>query len=371
MAIFLSVIILGLLLYSLIMALFMSGLIRLREDNSNDKIHFISVVIAARNEEHTLPRLLDALHRQDYPEGQWECIVVDDRSTDGTARVVEKYRQNWPDLQLVQVESLAPGISGKKNALDKGIAVSKGEVIALTDADCEPGPRWLITLNSCFTPSTGAVYGLTHTDHPGQTLFQRLQTFDFFSYFALGAAGTGVNWQLAAAGGNFAYRRQAYDEVGGYQSLAHIPAGDDDQFMQLLASKTNWKIAFCSDPSTWVYSDPAPDWDAFKAQRSRWATKVPHWSLPIRIMAWGYFCLNVFLLICIPASLISLSYLWLLPVLYKIGLDFLFYGLASLRLGKPHLMKIQPLWSLLSLVWIPYIALVGRRYKVEWKGRRY
>src|SRR5687768_14936875 len=61
---------------------------------------FISVIVAARNEEHTLPHLLEDLQRQTYPEDLFEVIIVNDHSTDGTAALSNNFgSRHWQMIQ--------------------------------------------------------------------------------------------------------------------------------------------------------------------------------------------------------------------------------------------------------------------------------
>jgi len=54
---------------------------------------FVSVVVAARNEENTIPQLLTSLINQDYPEDKFEIIIADDGSDDTTARIVQDFKK--------------------------------------------------------------------------------------------------------------------------------------------------------------------------------------------------------------------------------------------------------------------------------------
>ena len=102
----------------------------------------LSVVVAARNEEANLPALLAALAAQTHPD--FEVIVVDDASEDGTAALVEARAEQDARFRLVRVtEPLAPR---KKHALTQGIAAAHHNRLAFTDADCTPPPGWLTGL---------------------------------------------------------------------------------------------------------------------------------------------------------------------------------------------------------------------------------
>ena len=98
-----------------------------------------SVVIAARNEEKNIGRLLTALVNQTYSEELFEIIVADDDSTDGTADIVLEFSNKFNFVKLVKIENREQVKSPKKNALAQAIKMAKGEIILSTDADCMVG----------------------------------------------------------------------------------------------------------------------------------------------------------------------------------------------------------------------------------------
>lgn len=99
----------------------------------------LSVVVAARNEELRLGEQLDALLAQQF-RGEWEIVVVDNGSTDGTVRLVEEYAARHPrGVRLV----LANERADKTYAMNKGVASSPAPLLAFTDADDVVAPGWL------------------------------------------------------------------------------------------------------------------------------------------------------------------------------------------------------------------------------------
>lgn len=94
----------------------------------------VSVVVAARNAAHQLPTLFEALSHQTLPQSEFEVIMVDDGSSDGTAQVARS-------SGLARVVS-EPHV-GKPRAVNIGIRAAAGELIALTDADVVPDSDWL------------------------------------------------------------------------------------------------------------------------------------------------------------------------------------------------------------------------------------
>jgi len=94
----------------------------------------ISVMVAAKDEEACIERCVRSMLDQDYPN--FEMIVCNDRSDDNTAAIVERIAAEDPRLRLVNIESLPEGWCGKNNAMQTGIAQSRGEWICMIDADC-------------------------------------------------------------------------------------------------------------------------------------------------------------------------------------------------------------------------------------------
>jgi GT2 family glycosyltransferase len=95
----------------------------------------VSVVVAAHDAEATLERALEALRAQTYP-GDYEVVVVDDHSSDGTYEIAAGF---GPPVRAVRNE----GERGPGNTRNAGVAAARGEVIAFTDSDCFATPGWL------------------------------------------------------------------------------------------------------------------------------------------------------------------------------------------------------------------------------------
>jgi glycosyltransferase involved in cell wall biosynthesis len=93
----------------------------------------ISVIFAARDEQEKLPAALATLVAIDYP--RLEIVAVDDRSSDRTARILDDFASQHPQLKVVHLRELPKGWLGKPHALQKGFEASTGELLVFTDAD--------------------------------------------------------------------------------------------------------------------------------------------------------------------------------------------------------------------------------------------
>jgi glycosyltransferase involved in cell wall biosynthesis len=95
----------------------------------------VSVIVCAYNAESTMEECLDSLRELDYAD--YEVIVVNDGSSDGTKAIAERY----PEFRLITDENR--GLSAARN---EGITAATGEIVAYTDSDCAADPQWLTFL---------------------------------------------------------------------------------------------------------------------------------------------------------------------------------------------------------------------------------
>lgn len=174
-------------LYSFIGFTILFGFIRVRRWNKierNETTPFVSVIVVARNEETNLKRLLPQLLTQNY--SSYEVIVVNDRSDDRTREVIEEHQLKFSHLRTVNILNLSNDLPAKKNALQTGIQISKGEILFFTDADCVLGKNWLQTMSRAFVADVGLVAGYSPYDRrllkivPKSFLSNFL--FDFIEY---------------------------------------------------------------------------------------------------------------------------------------------------------------------------------------------
>jgi chlorobactene glucosyltransferase len=112
-----------------------------RDAKVPDSIPLVSIIVPARNEEANIGPCLESLIRQDYPD--FEIIVLNDNSEDGTAGVVKSFTQRDSRVRLINGEPLPPGWAGKPHACLQAAKESKGEWLLFTDADTTHSPDML------------------------------------------------------------------------------------------------------------------------------------------------------------------------------------------------------------------------------------
>ena len=256
----------------------------------------VSVIVSARDEADVIAGCLAALKAQEFGS-QMEVIVVDDRSADGTAEIVRELASRWPQLSLVQAVAELRFRCPKKSALSQGIEASKGELLLFTDADCRPPPDWVRETVARFEKDVGVVAGYARTPIGRANLRQSLLALDNLAIGALSAGGIGMGAPLACTGRNLAYRRQVYDQVGGFSSIGHLVGGDDVYVVRLVASETNWKTVYNTSEKSIVLCEPrVANVVATTNQKLRHASKASHYRGPARLLGVAVYAFHALLL---------------------------------------------------------------------------
>ena len=234
----------------------------------------VSVVIVTRNHLYALKHLLSRLANQDYPN--FEIVVVDDDSDDGTPAWLQTFGHNHPGLilQTIQHKKLAPG---KKAALTLGIQKTNHPWVLLTDADCVPASnQWIKIMAQQMSEKTDVIIGYSPI-LPAKGLLNLFERWDYFfvgfQYLAWAAWGR----PYMAVGRNLMYRKSLFDKSGGFKNHHDIVSGDDDLFIQQIAHKAS--IDICLDPKSFMYTQGKPTWTSLIAQKARHVSTSPQYRL--------------------------------------------------------------------------------------------
>ena len=321
---------------------------------------FVSIVIPAKNEAKNIVNILNNLSQQTYPEDLFEVIVVDDKSQDYTATIVNDFMGNISNLQLLSTAGVESSLRYKKHPLNLGIRKSQGEILLLTDADCTVSSNWITAMVSSFTENVGMVIGYSEAS-PVRTITQKLEALDFLMLLSAARGSAALGDPYACTGQNLAYRRQAFDAVEGFSAFASQVGGDDTLLMQQIKRQTSWEIVFSPDPDSFVKSTPQETAWGFITQRIRWATDT--------LQVWKtdplFFGIIV---VTFLANLLSLTFPFMLfnnPLLipivcYGLCAKFAVEGAVMLKgtsfFNRQELRSVYLLWFLLQ---IPYITFMG------------
>ncbi|MBC8136671.1 MAG: glycosyltransferase [Fibrella sp.] len=336
----------------------------------------LSVLIPARNEEAVIAACVRSLLAQEYA-GRLEILVLDDRSDDGTARIVSEIAATDGCVRLLSGGELSPGWKGKPNAMRQLALAATGEVLLLTDADC------------VFYP--GALAGaVRHRETVGAdvlSLMPYLQCGSFwedvviplqymlvFATLPVRNVYASANPAFAAANGAFILLpAKTYSELGGHEPVKAEMA-EDIRFAQNV-KRQGRKLVYGDGSTTYgvrMYDGLRDVWNGFSknvfSAMGNSVVVVAIWSLFLlitQVFPWGF----VAVALANGDRTIAGFYLPLAHIAIALGI----------RLALTFRFR-QALWAVLThpVGWLiviaiawnsTYLALSGKGH--AWKGRTY
>lgn len=200
----------------------------------------ISVIVPVFNGAATLAACLAALLAQDYPRSQTEIIVVDNESTDETARIAGRY-----PVRCVREDRVRSSYAAR----NRGIQEASGELLAFTDADCVPAADWLRQGVAAFTtPGIGGVAGEVRS-LPPTTLAQRYAAAH--QTLSQAAALYQNSYRPAVYTANAFYRKTAVEQAGRFDPT--VRSGGDADLAWRVQERLGLSIAYC--PAAVVYHE--------------------------------------------------------------------------------------------------------------------
>jgi glycosyltransferase involved in cell wall biosynthesis len=179
----------------------------------------LSVVIPVLNCESMIQVQLDALAEQDY-KGDWEVLVVDNGSTDGTVEVAKAYADRLPNLRIIDASSRR-GVSHARNC---GARAADGDLIVICDADDRVRPTWVRKMAEA-SRSLDIIGGYLETKS-----LNDVETRSWRNPFSPSSLPTGMlNHLPFAVGANVGVTRACFEAIDGWRE-EYICGGDDVDF---------------------------------------------------------------------------------------------------------------------------------------------
>ncbi len=334
----------------------------------------ISVVIPARNEEDNICECLEALYKQEYPDHNYEVIVVDDHSSDETSGKVIDFikRNNAGNFKLL---TLSPGSSkffGKKHALNRGINESKFDFIITTDADCTMGRNWLKTVGTYCYLYKPEMLIMPVAITQGKKFFEKIQVLEFLSLAGVTGATAGWKNHMLCNGANLGFNKKSFFKVGGYNDNLKYASGDDVFLLHKIKKKFPKKIHYLKNRDVVVSTQSLKSVSDFFNQRKRWFSKSKAFKDKLTVIIGlivGVF--NIMLVFSIFYLFFTGIKLWLLGWGLKIVIDFFFLLVISFFFQKQKLLLLYFPASLLYPLYVFITFILGIKGKFSWKERYY
>ena len=240
-----------------------------KEIKEIDEYPMISILVPAHNEAKVIGRTVESLLLLNYPKSKMELIVINDNSSDNSKEILEniKDRYNNYNFTIINTDSLTGG-KGKSNALNIGYTISKGDFIAVYDADNTPDKNALryLVQTIVMNDELGAVIGKFRTRNKNKNLLTKFINIETLSFQWMSQA---VRWQLfnlcTIPGTNFILRRSIIEEIGGWDSKAIA----EDTEISFRIYKLGYKIKLVPQSITWEQEPETVK--VWIKQRTRWA----------------------------------------------------------------------------------------------------
>ncbi|WP_233589158.1 glycosyltransferase [Gynurincola endophyticus] len=228
--------------------------------------HPVSVIICARDEAGNLTRNLPGLLVQQY-RSTHEVIVVNHNSQDETKYLLDEFHKQFKQLHIVNLSQEAVGIPGKKYPLSIGIKEAKYGIVLLTDADCVPASEhWIEKMQAAYDDKIEIVLGYGGY-FKKKGLLNKLIRFEAFhiavQYFSYALAGM----PYMGVGRNLSYKKDLFLKNKGFSSINHVLSGDDDLFINKVATPENTRIIL--DEDTFTLSEPKKKFGDWMRQKMR------------------------------------------------------------------------------------------------------
>lgn len=337
-----------------------------KKEKGKSQQHPVSVIVCARDEAGNLARNLPGVLVQEYPSTH-EVIVVNHNSQDDTRYLLEEFKKTFRGLVAVNLEQEAKGIPGKKYPLSIGIKEAKHEILLLTDADCVPSSEhWILKMQDGYREDTEIVLGYgSYHKRPG--LLNKLIRFETFhsglQYLSYALAGI----PYMGVGRNLSYKKALFLKNKGFSSINYVAGGDDDLFINKVATPTNTAIVI--DKEAITLSEPKRKFAHWLRQKNRHYSTARYYK-PVHKLLLSTYHLTLFSYYPLfLTSLIFFNWQWTLGIFAsRLVSQAIIYYLAMKKLQERDLFNW---WWLFDLWMFFYYCIFApalvRKPSREWR----
>jgi 1,2-diacylglycerol 3-beta-glucosyltransferase len=225
---------------------------------------YVSVLVAAKNEEAVIDKLVRNLCSLEYPEDKYEVWIVDDKSSDQTPQLLAELAQEYHNLRVLQRPVGAGG--GKSGALNQVLPLTKGDILAVFDADAQVPKDMLLQVIPLFQrENLGAVQVRKAIANAEENFWTKGQMAEMAVDAYIQQQRTALGGIGELRGNGQFVRRKALAGCGGWNEETIT----DDLDLTLRLHLTNWDIDCVFHPA--VEEEGVTSAIALWHQRNRWA----------------------------------------------------------------------------------------------------
>ena len=363
--------------YGVLMALYTRGHWNLRAFVAKGKTPQtkFSIVIPARNEAANIENCIAGILAQNYPSHLFELIVIDDFSEDETANIVGSIALQYNNVRLLRLQDFTKDeniVAYKKRAIEIAIEQANHPWIVTTDADCSFTNNWLASYDAYIQEHNCVMVAAPVSYKNTGSFLSVFQVLDFISLQGITAAAVGSGSHTLCNGANLCYSKEAFESVGKFSGIDHLPSGDDMLLMHKMKKSYPEKIGYLYAQDTVVTTAPSATLDLFIQQRIRWSSKALGYQ--DKIIFWILllvYLVNFSLLVYLPVNLIETGNInnWLVFIGCKTLVELPFMYAAAKFFKQQKLLWwflfMQPFHILYTVV----AGWFGTFGSYKWKGR--
>lgn len=329
----------------------------------------VSVIIAARNEATRLENLLPVLLKQHYQN--FEVVIADDRSSDGTCLLIRKQSEDNPMIKCVRIEDGETNKPGKKYALSKAIENASYNCLLFTDADCIPiSDMWIARMVSKFKNNNTVVLG--YGGYFGENnIVNALIRYDT-DYIAMQYGSFALSGlPYMGVGRNILYSKKLWESGKGFSNHMEIASGDDDLFVQSHKKDTNFEVQFHPEAAT--RSIPPESFTDWKKQKMRHYSSSALYSTKLKIILALEPLSRIGLFILFVLGIIVLSPIFktslVIAYIVRLIIVYIVLGIFLKRFNEHGILKYLILFDFVVPCVQTYFYICGlfRLKKTTWK----
>ncbi|MFC2110337.1 glycosyltransferase [Bacteroidota bacterium] len=331
-----------------------------KQNNKTGYLPPVSILICAKNEAENLKEILPNILNQNY-ENDFELVLINDRSTDTTAEVMNSFAENNHNIKIVNIQDCENFWGNKKYALTLGIKAAKHEHLLFTDADCKPlSDTWIHEMAGNFSNENKIILGYGAYEKIKFSFLNKLIRFEtlitalqYFSYAKMGNPYMGV-------GRNLAYTKSEFFKVNGFIKHIKIKSGDDDLFINETANKKNTTITLSQNSFT--ISKPKKSLQEWILQKRRHISTAKHYKAKHKVLLAGFYCSQLLFF------LFSLFLLFTnfkietvgLLILLRYILFYISISLTCIKLNEKDLILVAP-FTEISLIFMQFLIFIKNK----------
>lgn len=305
----------------------------------------VSVIICAKNEAENIKKYLPSILNQEYPD--FEVVLINDASHDETLEVFEGFAKDHKNIKIVNVKNVEAFWAKKKYALTLGIKAATHNQLLFTDADCEPvSNQWINEMASHFSNENTVIlgYGAYHKIKKSflnkliryETLLTAIQ---YFSFAQIGTPFMGV-------GRNLAYHRDEFFKANGFINHIDVRSGDDDLFINEVASSDNTAVCFTQDSFT--TSQPKLSFKNWLKQKRRHISTAHRYKFSHKALLTLFYS-SQFLFWALSIILLIFLFNWpfvILLIVFRYTIQLLVVAVSAKKLNETDLVFLLPVLEL-------------------------